>query len=141
LPADARFPGSADLSVKKSAMKKLLLLFATCTLAFLTSCEKERTSLAGSHWASEDSRVEVIFTDTHATITQNKNGGETIETFTGVYTYDSPDFKIVGDVRIVNGVPFPMYQMEHKGTITGRTMEIGIQQTLDQVMHATLTKQ
>ena len=122
-------------------MKKLLSA-VIIGIALFTSCEKEKwdgSSLTDTRWATNNRSVEVTFTDTHATITETYPRG--VDSFTGTYTYDPPKFIIVGDVWHFGGVPITMpYQMIHKGTIEGKTMEIFIQ-AYDQFMITYLTKQ
>jgi hypothetical protein len=119
------------------------LLIAVISLAFFSSCEKELSSLKNTTWSNEGKEgelyVELVFTDSQATITEDKLWG--IETFTGTYTFDPPNVTIIGDVWISDGVSFQMpYDMIHKGTVKGRTMEIAIQ-AYDTFMITTLEKQ
>ncbi len=122
-------------------MKKLLS--AVICLVFCTSCDKELSSLEGTTWIDDKYGiypiVELVFTDTHATITETYEWG--VDTFTGTYAFDPPNVTIVGDVWISEGVTLQMpYDMVHKGTVRGKTMEIGIQ-SYDTVMITTIVKQ
>jgi hypothetical protein len=118
-------------------MKKLLL--AAICLVFFSSCEKEITDLTGTIWGSDrvadNHYVELVFTATHATITESYL--ESVGTITGTYTFDPPVVLIYSDFYMSDGT---LTQIAHKGTIKGRTMEIGIQSG-DEVMIITLKKQ
>ena len=118
-------------------MKKLL--FITISILLLTSCkkeEKELISLEGTRWKFfkyyEDGgwgQKELTFTDTHVTYlgTTHDNCSST---FTGVYTFDPPTVVIVSDHWIYFGdQPNVTVEMtnHHQGTVSGRTMTIGIQ--------------
>lgn len=130
--------------------KSLLLIVAAVGVVFFTSCDK-LPSLAGTRWVThtgndgEWAHYELSFTATHATYTETHSSNNNM-IFTGTYTYDSPNVKIVSNSTTFFGEPptgtleFP-FDMIHEGIVNRKTMEIELRTFPGEVMHATLTRQ
>ncbi len=114
-------------------MKNLIsILFAVVGIAFLTSCDKEISSLENTQWKQvpnelyEVSMYELDFTSTQATITKTYGDGFK-EIATGTYTYDPPSVEIAvsesrfGEVVIQH--PSPQRQI---GTVKRKIMTLAI---------------